>query len=214
MTNTPTTPARSTGSPRPVDANTADQAGAEARNVAETGRQKANEVADEAQNQAAELARTARDQAKQRADGEVGRLAGFLGEIGDELDGMASRSDSSDGYLPGLARDGAHAANRLSHRLETGGLDGALHDVEQFARRRPGMFLAAAFGVGLAIGRVTRNADVRSISDEMDSTKGSDRDTGRSQLQPSSAAARSASPTPMAEAASPASTTRSEDRLR
>jgi hypothetical protein len=168
MTNSPTTTTTATTRSSPsTESGSGDQAKAEARNVAERGKREAGQVADEARSQAAGLARTAREDARHRVDDEVGKLAGFLDDIGDELEGMASGSGRTDGHLPALARDGADMANRLSRRLETGGLDGALHDVSMFARRRPAMFLAAAFGVGLALGRVTRNADLHEITDEM-----------------------------------------------
>ena len=175
MTNSPTTPTGTTTRSSPSgQGGSGDQAKAEARNVAESGKEGAGRVADEARSQAAGLARTAREEARHRADGELGKLASFLGEIGDELDGMASGDTRPDGHLPALARDGAQMANRLSRRLETGGLDGALHDVSMFARRRPGVFLATAFGVGLALGRVTRNADLHEITDEMKRGGGSE----------------------------------------
>ncbi len=174
MTNAPTTRTMATGgtsSSTTSDMN--DAAKSEARSVAEKGKQSAGQVAGEARSQAAGLARTARDEARQRADGEVGKLAEFLDGLGDELNGMADGSPPQDGHLEGLARDGAQAANRLAQRLESGGLDGALHDVSMFARRRPGVFLAAAFGVGVALGRVTRNADMQAISAEMQDDDGS-----------------------------------------
>jgi hypothetical protein len=174
MTNAPMPPTSTTTRSSPTtQSGSGDQAKAEARNVAESGKRGASEVADEARTQAAELAHTARQQARHRVDGEVGKLATFLDDIGSELDEMAHGSVRSDGHFPSLARDGAQMANRLSRRLETGGLDGALQDVSRFARRRPGVFLAASFGVGLALGRVTRNADLHEITDEIKHDDGS-----------------------------------------
>jgi hypothetical protein len=176
MTNAPTTTTRTTTGSSPSggggaggDGGATDHVKSEARSVAETTKQAAGQVTDEAGSQAVGLARTAREEAQQRARGEVDKLAGFLGGIGDELNGIADGAPPTDGRLQGLARDGAQAANRLSHRLETGGLDGALNDVSMFARRRPGVFLAAAFGVGIALGRVTRNADMHAITESQQS---------------------------------------------
>ena len=200
MTNVPTTgPSTTSGSTSPPASasGTSDAAKAEAGNVAEQGKQSAGQVAGEARSQAADLARTARDEARSRADGEVGKLAGFLNELGDELNGMADGSPPQDGHLEGLARDGAQAANRLAQRLDSGGLDGALHDVSMFARRRPGVFLAAAFGVGIAIGRVTRNADMPAISEEMQHGNGSGSD-GSAHYQPESSPAMRLSSSPTA----------------
>jgi hypothetical protein len=137
------------------------------RDATEKSRQSAGELAGEARFQAGQLARTARDEARHRANSEVDKLTGFLNRLSDELNGMAEGSPPRDGHLQGLARDAAQASHRLAHRLDTRGFDGAMHDVSMFARRRPGAFLAAAFGVGIVLGRLTRNADIHAISDEM-----------------------------------------------
>lgn len=167
MTNTssPTAPTTS-GSPPTGGKDAGDQAREEARKTAETGKRKVSEIADEAKSQTTQLARTAGEEAHERADDELGKLAGALNRVGDELDEMADGSSHPDGYVTALARDGARTANQLSERLESGGLDGALDEVKMFARRRPGVFLAAALGAGLAIGRVTRNADMQAIKPE------------------------------------------------
>ena len=162
------------GSPPSGGKDTREQARDEARKTAETGKHKAAEVAEEAKSQTSQLARTAGDEARQRADGELDKLAGALSRLGDELDEMADGSSHPNGYVTALARDGARTANRLSQRLESGGLDGAVNEVKTFARRRPGTFLAAAVGVGLALGRVTRNADMQAIKEGMDESHGSE----------------------------------------
>jgi hypothetical protein len=59
-----------------------------------------------------------------------------------------------------------------AERLESGGLEGVLRDVSSYARRRPGMFLLSAAGVGFLAGRLTRAA--RAGSDG-GSSSGSDR---------------------------------------
>ena len=174
MTNASTTAtSTATGDPPSSASGMSDAAKSEARSVAETGKQGAGQVAGEARTQAAQLARTAQEEARDRVDGEVGKLAAYLNGLGDELNGLAQGSPPQDGYLKGLARDGARAANGLAHRLESDGLDGVLHDVSMFARRRPGLYLAAAFAVGITLGRVTRNVDVHAITEEMQRGNGS-----------------------------------------
>lgn len=179
MTNTshtshtsPTSPP-TTGSPPTGGKDTSDQAREEARKTAETGKRKASDVVDEAKSQTTQLARTAGEEARERADGELDKLAGALGRVGDELDEMADGSKHPDGYITALARDGARTANQWSDRLQSGGLDGALDEVKSFARRRPATFLAATLGVGLAIGRVSRNADMQAIKPESNGSDGS-----------------------------------------
>ena len=169
MTNIPTEHTSSyAGSPpgnRASDTasdSTTDQAKSRARDVAETGKQQASRVVEEAKSQTSHLLDEARTQARDRADGQVEQLAGVLDRMSSELGSMAETGGSS-GYLTALARDGSSAARNWSRRLEQGGLDGALDDVRRFARQRPVAFLASAFGVGLVLGRVTRNADLKTI---------------------------------------------------
>jgi hypothetical protein len=40
--------------------------------------------------------------------------------------------------------------------MEQGGPEGVIQDVAGFARRRPGMFLAGAAGIGFVVGRLVR----------------------------------------------------------
>jgi hypothetical protein len=46
----------------------------------------------------------------------------------------------------------------MAERLESGGLEGALSDLQTFARRRPGVFLLGAAATGFAVGRLLRGA--------------------------------------------------------
>lgn len=151
---------------RSDDRSTTDRAREEAGKVAEQGRQEAAHVGQVAKSETARLAREAGSEAKRRADEQAGNLAGVLDRLADELDEFARGSEQRSGYLKGLARDGADTTRRTAERLEQRGLDGALEDVSSFARRRPAMFLAAAFGTGLLLGRVTRNADMGRIARE------------------------------------------------
>ena len=144
---------------------TTDQAKHQASAVAETGKQQAGEVVNEAKAQTSQLFDEARGRARDRADTQLSQLAGALDEVSGELEQMADGSENAESsYLTALARDGSKTAQSLSRRLDEGGLDGALDDVRRFARQRPVAFLAGAFGVGMLLGRVTRNADLGEIA--------------------------------------------------
>jgi hypothetical protein len=138
-----------------------------ARETAETGKAEAGHVVAEAKNHTSRLIGETGDRAREHADQQLGRAAGAIDQLGEQLDDMAANSSQQDGYLVALARDGAHRAHALSRHLDDGGLDGIVDDVTQFARRKPGTFLAASFAVGLVLGRVTRNADLGRIKQEM-----------------------------------------------
>jgi hypothetical protein len=138
-----------------------------ARETAETGKAEAGRVVAEAKNHTSRLVGETGDRAREHADQQLGRAAIAIDQLGEQLDDMAANSSQQDGYLVALARDGAHRAHELSRHLDDGGLDGMVDDVTQFARRKPGTFLAASFAVGLVLGRVTRNADLGRIKQEM-----------------------------------------------
>ena len=167
MTDQTTTQQRSPVSTTSTSEDTTDTARDRARDAADTGKQEAGRVVDEARMHTSRLVGETGDRAREHADQQLTRTAGVIDQLGTELDEMASGASRSDGYLTALARDGAHTAHQLSQRLENGGVEGVLDDVTRFARRRPGAFLAASFGVGLLLGRVTRNADFGRIKQEM-----------------------------------------------
>lgn len=153
-----------TGSPR--QGSTAHEAASQASDVAshagdaakglaqETG-QKAGEVAGEAKERARDLVWQARQELRGQAEVQQQRMAGGLRAFGDELTQMsASRMD------PGYAADLAERAGDLSRRAASWFEDrdpgSVLTEVQDFARRRPGLFLAVAAGAGLLAGRLAR----------------------------------------------------------
>lgn len=156
----PTASAGSTNGPSATD-----RAKDEGRRLVDEGRREASEVTNVARSETASIARKTGDDLRRRADDQTGQMAGMLESLADELDEVASASDREGGHLTGVARDGARASRRMAERLEREGLDGVVHDVNRFARRRPGMFLAAAFGTGLLLGRLTRNVDTGEITE-------------------------------------------------
>lgn len=155
-------------------------AGGSIREFADVGVSEASRLGDEVKSQTSHLVSEAGSQARDRAETQLGRVAGMLGQAGDELRRMAEGASSSDSYVAVLARDGADAARRISTRLERDGLDGAARDVKQFARRRPLMYLAGAVAAGVAIGRMTRNIDTSRVVAQLDT----DQDTSMSATPP------------------------------
>lgn len=141
----------------------AHDAGDQARGIAETGKHEVGKVVSEVKTQTSKLMGDAGSKARDRADSQVGAAATMLGELSGEFEQMAS-STSPDSSLASLARDGATMTRHLSERLQRDGLDGALRDARMFARRRPVMFLAGSFAVGLMAGRLMRNVDAASIA--------------------------------------------------
>lgn len=173
MTDHTTTTSGLSGSSTSAPERPTDGARERAREVTDTATHEAGRIVDEARMHTSRLVGETGERAREHADEQLGRTAGVIEQFGAELEDMASHSSQPDGYLAALARDGAQSARQLARRLDDGGLDGVLHDVTRFARRRPGAFLAASFAVGLALGRLTRNADFARIKQEMSDNGGS-----------------------------------------
>jgi hypothetical protein len=76
--------------------------------------------------------------------------------LSDQVGALASGRPADAGQLGGYLEDARGQIGQLASRIEQGGLDGLLNDVSRFARRRPGVFLAAAAGAGFLIGRLVR----------------------------------------------------------
>jgi len=74
----------------------------------------------------------------------------------------------------------------VSERMDEQGMEGVLSDVKQFARRRPGVFLAASLVGGLVAGRMLRSGDMSEFVDTMkQSVSGSGENSDGQGQQPS-----------------------------
>lgn len=132
-----------------------EKAGAAAGQVASTTREQAKSVAGEAKDQVQDLAGQARTQVREQTHAQQQRAAERLHAMGDELNAMADKSEE-----PGLASDLAREASRRVHGvarwLEEHEIGDAIDAIRDYARRRPGVFLAGAAIAGVAAGRMTR----------------------------------------------------------
>lgn len=156
---------------------TVQDAGEQAHGIADAGKEEVAKVASEVKAQTSKLVGDAGSKMRERADSQIGTAASMLSTVSGELERMAS-STTPGSSLASLVQDGATAARKLSQRLDRNGLDGAMQDVRMFARRRPVMFLAGAFAVGIAAGRLMRNVDVRSIAPSNSEHEGAGRSNG------------------------------------
>jgi hypothetical protein len=153
--------------PESKPAQVASRAGDEVGNVAETATEGVLDVADEVRTQAKEMVGHAKeqfdeffDQARQEV-GEQARqrseqAAGQLRTLSNQIVALAEGRPESAGSLAGLLYDAEDRVRGLATRLEQGGPQGVKNDLSNFARRRPGAFLATAVGVGFVIGRAVR----------------------------------------------------------
>lgn len=149
-----------------VEPSTTDIARDEAADVGEHAREAGSQVAQTAADQArqvvAETGRQARDllgeaqgQARDQASTQQQKAAQQLRTVADELHEMVANGGQS-GLATEVARQAADRAGRAASWLEQREPGDLLESVRDFARRRPGAFLAGAAVAGLAAGRLTR----------------------------------------------------------
>jgi plasmid stabilization system protein ParE len=126
--------------------------GDKATEVVGTAKEQASHTADEAVAQARDLAQEVRTQLQEQAQTQTRRLAENVRRLAEELQDMGrhgKQGSSAAGVVQYLADGGHKAASRLEER----GPDGLVGDLRNFARRRPGVFLAGAALAGFAVAR-------------------------------------------------------------
>lgn len=119
------------------------------------GVDQAKSVAGEATRQARGLMDEARVELTAQAYEQQQRLAGGLRSFGQELGSMAD-SSTEGGLASDVARQVASRTKELAQWFEDREPGSVLDEVKEFARRRPGAFLAIAAGAGVLAGRLTR----------------------------------------------------------
>ncbi|CAA9268510.1 MAG: hypothetical protein AVDCRST_MAG76-3226 [uncultured Acidimicrobiales bacterium] len=138
---------------------TADQAG----EVVVAAKAQAAEVADQASVQARNLLEETRSRIEEQSATGAQRLGQQLQELGEEAlalsEGRPDEAPNVQGYVKRAANtllDCADRAYGVSDDIQTRGIGGMLSDVQTFARRRPGVFLLGAAGLGLVAGRAVK----------------------------------------------------------
>jgi len=140
-----------------VVARTANQ---DVRELAGAVRDQADQVKGELAGQARELFAETRDQFQEQADIQTDRLAAALFQVGTQAVALAGGRPDEAGPLAQYAEQAAEWLDMCAAEIEERGLEGIAADVTDFARRRPGVFLAGAALVGLGVGRLVRSGAV------------------------------------------------------
>jgi len=122
--------------------------------VAGTAKEQIRDVADEVKAQSRNVAAEVRDGVTEQARVQQGNLAQAVRRMADELESMAEQRPNSPAatVVSRVAEGGHQVARYLAER----GPEGVLAEVQDFARRRPGAFLATALVSGFVIGRLGR----------------------------------------------------------
>jgi hypothetical protein len=134
------------------------------KHAADVAREQASGVAAEAGSQGKDLLRQAQDQLAEQAARGQQQLAAELLSLSDELSSMADGS-SQGGVAADLARHAASRARDAGQWLGDRRPAQVMDEVQSFARRRPGVFVALAAAAGLAAGRLTRGVKSAAADD-------------------------------------------------
>ncbi|WP_157157170.1 hypothetical protein [Diaminobutyricimonas sp. LJ205] len=141
------------------------EAKASGQHVAGVAKEEGKRVAGEISDQARQLYDQTRGELKDQAASQQQRVAGGLRNIGDDLVQMRDGSPPSEGMARDLVTQASERVSAIADWLEAREPGDLVNEVKSFARRRPGVYIAAAVGVGLLAGRLTR-ALVSSARDE------------------------------------------------
>lgn len=127
-----------------------------AKDVAHEASEQLHHVAQEATNQAGELFNQAASELRAQANTQTDRAAGGLHTLAAQLGALANGRPEEAGQVADYARQLNDKVEQLASRIEQRGPDGILEDVQGFARRRPGVFLAGAAAAGFVVSRLVR----------------------------------------------------------
>jgi hypothetical protein len=130
-------------------------AGQAASDVRDTAADQAQRVAAEARTQARTVAADVRDKLGEQARTQNDRLVGSIRETADHLDEM--RGDRTGTPAATVVSRVADGGRQLADYLDQHGPEGVLREVQDFARRRPGAFLATALAAGFVVGRLGKS---------------------------------------------------------
>jgi VIT1/CCC1 family predicted Fe2+/Mn2+ transporter len=130
----------------------AQAAGQAAGQVKDTAKEQALRVGSEAKSQVRNVASEVRGKVSDQARNQNDKLVGGIRQMADHLDEM--RGDRQDSPATQIVSRVADSGRQLAGYLETNGPEGVLREVEDFARRRPGAFLATALAAGFVVARL------------------------------------------------------------
>ena len=135
---------------------TADQARATAQETAGQAKETAQQTVAVAKDQARQLWDQSRGELSQQASGQQTRLASGLRSFSGELTALADGNAQS-GLAADLARQAGDYLEKAGRWFEDREPEEVLADVQSYARRHPGTFVAIAAGLGLVAGRFARS---------------------------------------------------------
>ncbi|WP_433824536.1 hypothetical protein ACQP2E_20550 [Actinoplanes sp. CA-015351] len=123
--------------------------------VKDTAKEQAQRVGAEAKAQARTVAADVRNKVSEQARTQNDNLVSSIRQTADHLDEM--RGARQDGPAAAVVSRVADGGRQLADYLDRNGPEGVLQEVQDFARRRPGAFLATTLAAGFVVGRLGKS---------------------------------------------------------
>jgi hypothetical protein len=139
-----------------------DEAMSQATDLKDTALEHVGGLAQEAKTKAGDVVGDMRRELETQGDAQAKRAAAVLHDVGSQLHDMAAAGQP--GPVADVTRQLADKSRQVASRIEEGGVQAVGDDLRQFARRQPGLFLAAAGVAGFVVTRVLRNAHTASTT--------------------------------------------------
>jgi hypothetical protein len=137
---------------RDAGAGVARTAADEAKHVTRTAADEAKHVAREATDQAQRVSIDVKQRVRDEVDRQHRNVTERVGAFAEELYLMAGQQPQTPAKE--LVRMLAVRSSAFANYLDKHGPEAVLHEVQEFARRHPARFLAAAVAAGFVVGRV------------------------------------------------------------
>ncbi len=135
-----------------VAGETKQAAGQAAAEVKDTAKEQVQRVGSEAKAQVRNVASEVRGKVSEQARSQNDKLVGSIRQMADHLDEM--RGDRAGSPAAAVVSRVADGGRQMADYLDQHGPEGVLREVQDFARRRPGAFLATALAAGFVVGRL------------------------------------------------------------
>ncbi|HSP53847.1 MAG TPA: hypothetical protein VLO00_13205 [Cryobacterium sp.] len=145
-----------------------DTSVAAGQHVADVTREEMHKVGSETKKQAKDLYRETQTELADQAAAQQKRVASGIRSLADEFGAMAGTSETQ-GVATDLAQQAATRATGIADWLDQRDPGSLLGEVKNYARRKPGTFIAIAAVAGVLAGRLTRGV----IEEKKDSAEDS-----------------------------------------
>jgi hypothetical protein len=134
----------------------AQSAKAEASQVKDTAADQGRQVKEEATRQARGLVDQAKTELHDQSQSQAEQAAQAIRRVGDQAEALAEGRPQDAGAVTDYVRQAGDKARQTANRLDERGVDGVVSDVQDFARRKPGVFLLGCAAAGFVAGRLIR----------------------------------------------------------